>query len=602
MWDTIAANVASYGKDLTQDIREIVTGVEREEEESKAIAPQDEDLEAYVIDLERSLIRKKQEVDDANKKIELLEAKLKQIEQHADDLQPHTERLKSLDISEDAANTALTDAKRDIERLELDCSQLRARLANSDDFDKSSGIVAKPTESDNDELEQAAREGVASLAQVLTSEDLNGAAIDPLPGKLVKYISLVTSRLIASEVDTKALKNTLHAFLLAQNERFESQAFSLPECKLKLEGILQQRRDSLQRIARLEQTNSQLEQRVQEAETARREWQHAHTDAMNDLKTTQEMLNAARDASKADKDDSIRKLQDKLQQMQRNTLHLSEELEATTQELQETQAALAKQAETLKEEMEDSQHAIMDRNIVLERKVYELTDELARTKEAHDNERVQWTQHVQVNTSSVTEAQLFELTTRLSLLEADKNLAEQDADRLQTELANLNEVLIQFQHDRVNEEAQWRAKVQALEIAATEKQQDTSNAISLEEHKTILSALAKKEEDNERLREALERTTVQLLADNDSVDKRMVVQMMLQYHESSNKTDILEVMGRILGFTEEDKERLLSHPGRIKGIPMLGSIFGATPAPSSVDVSGKSFSDAWADFLLKDTK
>ncbi|CAK4657895.1 unnamed protein product [Aphanomyces euteiches] len=537
MWGTFAANVASYGKDLTQDIREIVTGVEREEDESKAIAPQDEDLEAYVVDLERSLIRKKQEVDDANKKIEQLEAKLKQAEQLADDLQPHTERLKSLDISEDAANTALTDAKRNIERLELECRQLRARLANSDEFDKSSGNFAEPTESGNDELEQAAREGVASLAQVLTSEDLDGAAIDPLPGKLVKYISLVTSRLIASE-----------------------------------------------------------------AETAGREWQHAHTDAMNDLKATQEMLNAARDSSKADKDDSIRKLQDRIQQMQRNTLHLSEELEATTQELQETQAALAKQAETLKEEMEDSQNAVMDRNIVLERKVYELTDELARTKEAHNNERVQWTQHVQVNTSSVTESQLFELTTRLSLLEADKNLAEQDADRLQTELANLNEVLIQFQNDHVNEEAQLRAKVQALEIAATEKQQDTSNAISLEEHKTVLSALAKKEEDNERLREALERTAVQLHADNDSVDKRMVVQMMLQYHESSNKTDILEVMGRILGFTEEDKERLLSHPGRIKGIPMLGSIFGATPAPSSVDVSGKSFSDAWADFLLKETK
>ncbi|RHY95009.1 hypothetical protein DYB26_006793 [Aphanomyces astaci] len=60
------------------------------------------------------------------------------------------------------------------------------------------------------------------------------------------------------------------------------------------------------------------------------------------------------------------------------------------------------------------------------------------------------------------------------------------------------------------------------------------------------------------------------------------------------------------GFTPEENERMRAHPGRLKSIPLLGSIFGssdvAPPPQDQVHVAGTTFSDAWADFLLRETK
>ncbi|KAF0684767.1 Aste57867_23282 [Aphanomyces stellatus] len=597
-------NVASYGKDLTQDLRGIVAGSDRTDGDSALPAADDEDVDAYIEDLERSLIRKKQEAEAAHKQIQELQAQLAlrpsavSDTPRMDELQKDMECLRlqldsekrmhaeALDAKETTWAAQVAAAEQETRRLREESHQLRARLATAP-----TDVVAE-----SDATMQAVDDAVSTLSTVLTAADVDNTYDDSTATKLTKYVGLVSSRLIALEVDAKALKNTLHAFLLSQNERVD--AFSLPECKLKLEAISQKRMTDHQRITQLEASLGKLQSRVHEMETAAKS--HNST-----LASTHEMLERARRDAKdaAQKDETIRQLQDKVNQLQRNTEHLSHELEATTTELQQVQAAQAAAAETSME----TTYSVMDRNSELERMVYSLTEELKQAKETHQADQAQWVHHMQANTSAVTEAQWFEMSTRLELLETDKRVAEQDADRLYTELTNLQAVLTQFQSDRVAEDARWRAKVEEITALGEARAQEAegraaaTQGISSDEYSHVVAALTKKEHECDRLRDALERSAAHLEGDN--IDKRMVVQMMIQYHESPNKSDVLEVMGRILGFTAADKDRLLAHPGRIKSIPLLGSLFGSDAPPTQpMDVEGKSFTDAWADFLLKETK
>ncbi|RHY36342.1 hypothetical protein DYB34_005859 [Aphanomyces astaci] len=238
---------------------------------------------------------------------------------------------------------------------------------------------------------------------------------------------------------------------------------------------------------------------------------------------------------------------------------------------------------------------------------YAVSDELAQVKAQLDMERAQWVQHGRANTSAVSEAQWFELKSTLALVEADKNVAQQvnspssihiyiyiihttitpisscqDADRLHSELLNLHAVLTQFQSRRETEvglsytmwmldlmdeeqEAQWQAKeaswtsrLAALEadVASSRERQTSTDDVAL-----LKQSVAKKDGEIERLRD---------------------------------------------GFTPEENERMRAHPGRLKSIPLLGSIFGssdvAPPPQDQVHVAGTTFSDAWADFLLRETK
>ncbi|RHZ07337.1 hypothetical protein DYB31_016251 [Aphanomyces astaci] len=77
--------------------------------------------------------------------------------------------------------------------------------------------------------------------------------------QLGHYASLVTSRLVAAEVDAKALETTLTAFVLSQGEQLDP-PFHLAECKLKLDQVGVARRTDMERVmAEFEQTTGQLQ-------------------------------------------------------------------------------------------------------------------------------------------------------------------------------------------------------------------------------------------------------------------------------------------------------------------------------------------------------
>ncbi|XP_048493964.1 golgin candidate 4 isoform X2 [Beta vulgaris subsp. vulgaris] len=128
----------------------------------------------------------------------------------------------------------------------------------------------------------------------------------------------------------------------------------------------------------------------------------------------------------------------------------------------------------------------------------------------------------------------------------------------------------------------------------------------------------KLEEDNAKLRRALEQSMTSLnrmSVDSDFlVDRRIVIKLLVTYFQRNHSKEVLDLMVRMLGFSDDDKQRIgasqqgagkgvvrgvLGFPGRLVGGIMGGSSAG-TPANMASD--DQSFADLWVDFLLKETE
>ncbi|KAL4204026.1 hypothetical protein AMTRI_Chr01g107660 [Amborella trichopoda] len=126
------------------------------------------------------------------------------------------------------------------------------------------------------------------------------------------------------------------------------------------------------------------------------------------------------------------------------------------------------------------------------------------------------------------------------------------------------------------------------------------------------------EEDNSKLRRALEQSMTRLnrmsLDSDYFVDRRIVIKLLVTYFQRNHSKEVLDLMVRLLGFSEEDKQRIgfaqhaagkgvvrgvLGLPGRLVGGIMGGSSSGTS---SHLPSESQSFADLWVDFLLKETE
>ncbi|CAO2188019.1 unnamed protein product [Urochloa humidicola] len=131
-------------------------------------------------------------------------------------------------------------------------------------------------------------------------------------------------------------------------------------------------------------------------------------------------------------------------------------------------------------------------------------------------------------------------------------------------------------------------------------------------------SMQKLEDDNSRLRRALEQsmTTVNRMSlDSDnSVDRRIVIKLLVTYFQRNHSKDVLDLMVRMLGFSDEDKQRIgfaQNNAGKgvvrgVLGLPgrLVGGIVGGGSSGKSTQASqdSQSFADLWVDFLLKETE
>ncbi|CAI8613215.1 unnamed protein product [Vicia faba] len=132
------------------------------------------------------------------------------------------------------------------------------------------------------------------------------------------------------------------------------------------------------------------------------------------------------------------------------------------------------------------------------------------------------------------------------------------------------------------------------------------------------SRLSKIEEENAKLRRALEQSMTRLnrmSVDSDFlVDRRIVIKLLITYFQRNHSKEVLDLMVRMLGFSNEDKQRIglaQQGPGKgvvrgVLGLPgrLVGGILGGSSSESAVNVGSdnQSFADMWVDFLLKETE
>ncbi|XP_023639487.1 golgin candidate 4 isoform X1 [Capsella rubella] len=164
-----------------------------------------------------------------------------------------------------------------------------------------------------------------------------------------------------------------------------------------------------------------------------------------------------------------------------------------------------------------------------------------------------------------------------------------------------------------------------LESSKKEKEEMTAKLLHTEniaaEWKNRVS---KVEEDNAKVRRVLEQSMTRLnrmSMDSDFlVDRRIVIKLLATYFQRNHSREVLDLMVRMLGFSEEDKQRIglaqqgaagkgvvrgvLGLPGRLVGGILGGGGGGGGSAESHPNIASdnQSFADMWVDFLLKDAE
>lgn len=128
----------------------------------------------------------------------------------------------------------------------------------------------------------------------------------------------------------------------------------------------------------------------------------------------------------------------------------------------------------------------------------------------------------------------------------------------------------------------------------------------------------KLEEDNAKLRRAVEQSMTRLnrmSVDSDFlVDRRIVIKLLVTYFQRNHSKEVLDLMVRMLGFSDDDKQRIgMAQQGAGKGVVrgvlglpgrLVGGIIGGSQADANAKMASEnqSFADLWVDFLLKETE
>lgn len=212
-----------------------------------------------------------------------------------------------------------------------------------------------------------------------------------------------------------------------------------------------------------------------------------------------------------------------------------------------------------------------------------------------------------MNTIDAKNVELLNLQTALGQYYAEieaKEHLEGDLARAREESSKLSELL---------KNADYQA-----DVLKKEKEEILFKLLQAERTATDWkSRVNKLEEDNAKLRRALEQSMTRLnrmSMDSDYlVDRRIVIKLLVTYFQRNHSMEVLDLMVRMLGFSDEDKQRIgvaqqqgagkgvvrgvLGLPGRLVG-GILGGSSGQLPANAAMD--NQSFADLWVDFLLKE--
>ncbi|KQJ98079.1 hypothetical protein BRADI_3g34800v3 [Brachypodium distachyon] len=253
----------------------------------------------------------------------------------------------------------------------------------------------------------------------------------------------------------------------------------------------------------------------------------------------------------------------------------------------------------------------LERALKVEMAKQEDSKKIINEEHLRSNEQLEDLKYKLANCMNALESKNLELLNLQTAL--GQYYAESEAkERLGGDLAMAREELTKLSES-------LKVANQTIEISRREKDEI---AAKLSQAERMLAdgkrSMQKLEDDNSRLRRALEQsmTTVNRMSlDSDnSVDRRIVIKLLVTYFQRNHNKEVLDLMVRMLGFSEEDKQRIgaaQSNAGRgvvrgVLGLPgrLVGGIVGGNSAGKSAEASqdNQSFADLWVDFLLKETE
>ncbi|XP_028103370.1 golgin candidate 4-like isoform X1 [Camellia sinensis] len=213
-----------------------------------------------------------------------------------------------------------------------------------------------------------------------------------------------------------------------------------------------------------------------------------------------------------------------------------------------------------------------------------------------------------MSTIDAKNVELLNLQTALGQYYAEieaKEHLEGDMARAREELAKLSEVL---------KDAHQQAGILKSEKEDSLKKLSQAERILAEGRNRV----NKLEEDNAKLRRACEQSMSRInrmSMDSDYfVDRRIVIKLLVTYFQRNHSKEVLDLMVRMLGFSDEDKQRIgVAQQGAGKGVVrgvlgipgrLVGGLWSGGSAESNANMASEnqSFADLWVDFLLKETE
>ncbi|CAM0911411.1 unnamed protein product [Alopecurus aequalis] len=254
----------------------------------------------------------------------------------------------------------------------------------------------------------------------------------------------------------------------------------------------------------------------------------------------------------------------------------------------------------------------LERALKTEMAKQEESKKIINDQHLRSNEQIEDLKYKLTNCMNALESKDVELLNLQTAL--GQYYAESEAkDRIEGDLAMAKEELAKLSESLM-------VANQTIEISRREKDQTIAK---LSQAERMLAggkrSMQKLEDDNSRLRCALEQsmTTVNRMSlDSDnSVDRRIVIKLLVTYFQRNHSKEVLDLMVRMLGFSLEDKQRIgsaqsIAGKGVVRGVlglprRLVGGIVGGNSAGKSTYASQdkqESFADLWVDFLLKETE
>ncbi|KAJ9681331.1 hypothetical protein PVL29_020290 [Vitis rotundifolia] len=438
-------------------------------------------------------------------------------------------------------------------------------------------------------------------------EDLNSLKMD-------KDKTSMEMNKIRSELNEK--RSVIQRLQMELNRREEEEANDMVES---LKGV----------IANLEKENSCLKREKDEMEVALRMSKKASTDKISpDVSDASEKhFSSLNEVNSSGSFPGKEEMQISLQQVERDLKEACQERDKALQELTRLkQHLLEKESEESEKMDEDSKiiEELRQNNEYQRAQILNLekalkqaiarqdeikmlnSSELQKSKEIIDDLNKKLASYM--CTLDAKNVELLNLQTALGQYYAEmeaKERLERDLAHAREESAKLSELL--------------KDASQQAELSKREKEEILAK---LSQAETMLvegkSRVNKLEEDNMKLRRALEQSMTRLnrmSMDSDYfVDRRIVIKLLVTYFQRNHSKEVLDLMVRMLGFSDEDKQRIgVAQQGTGKGVVrgvlglpgrLVGGILGGSSGEAQANVASEnqSFTDLWVDFLLKETE